>query len=228
MGRSGKPDIGYRFADHAAYLGRSSISWSCATSPWSGTTGAPCSASTCCSAGPMSSAGSRSARVISTRSPAGRHGTRRGDLFSRLRTPGLGEQLVLQENFFVEQVLPAGMNRHLTPAEHDAYREPFRTPHDRLPILRWIQQIRWPRPRRCGRRRPAQPRRAAAQSSAPPAAVRRARLGGRRPRWTCAAARAQAWVNVDQRPLALTRLWTARREPLPHRCRATGDSKAKR
>jgi haloalkane dehalogenase len=64
-----------------------------------------------------------------------------GDLFSRLRTPGVGEQLVLQENFFIEQVLPAGMNRHLTPAEHDAYREPFRTPQDRLPILRWIQQI---------------------------------------------------------------------------------------
>ena len=64
-----------------------------------------------------------------------------GDLFSRLRTPGVGEQLVLQENFFVEQVLPAGMNRRLTPAEHDAYREPFRSPRDRRPVLRWIQQI---------------------------------------------------------------------------------------
>jgi haloalkane dehalogenase len=64
-----------------------------------------------------------------------------GDLFSQLRTPGVGEQLVLEENFFIEQVLAAGMNRHLTTAEHDAYRAPFRTPQDRLPVLRWIQQI---------------------------------------------------------------------------------------
>ena len=64
-----------------------------------------------------------------------------GELFSRLRTPGAGEQLVLRENFFIEQVLPGGMNRPLTAAEHDAYREPFPTPRDRLPVLRWIQQI---------------------------------------------------------------------------------------
>ena len=64
-----------------------------------------------------------------------------GELFSRLRTPGVGEQLVLQENFFIEQVLPGGMNRSLTAAEHDAYREPFPTPRDRIPVLRWIQQI---------------------------------------------------------------------------------------
>ena len=60
-----------------------------------------------------------------------------GELFSRLRTPGVGEQLVLQENFFIEQVLPGGMNRPLTAAEHDAYLEPFPTPRDRLPVLRW-------------------------------------------------------------------------------------------
>ena len=48
---------------------------------------------------------------------------------------------MLQENFFIEQVLPGGMNRPLTAAEHDAYREPFPTPRDRLPVLRWIQQI---------------------------------------------------------------------------------------
>jgi haloalkane dehalogenase len=64
-----------------------------------------------------------------------------GELFSRLRTPGTGEQLVLEENVFVEQVLPAGMNRTLAGAEHDAYREPFLTPRDRRPVLRWIEQI---------------------------------------------------------------------------------------
>jgi haloalkane dehalogenase len=68
-------------------------------------------------------------------------GPETGELFSQLRTTGAGQRMVLQENFFVEQVLPAGMNRHLTAAEHDAYREPFRAPRDRLPVLRWIQQI---------------------------------------------------------------------------------------
>jgi haloalkane dehalogenase len=33
------------------------------------------------------------------------------------------------------------MNRPLTAAEHDAYRDPFPTPDDRLPVLRWIQAI---------------------------------------------------------------------------------------
>ena len=33
------------------------------------------------------------------------------------------------------------MKRPLTVAEHDVYRDPFRTPRDRLPVLRWIQQI---------------------------------------------------------------------------------------
>lgn len=58
-----------------------------------------------------------------------------GELFARLRAPGVGEQLVLRENFFIQQVLPGGMNRPLTAAEHDAYREPFPTPRDRLPVL---------------------------------------------------------------------------------------------
>lgn len=63
------------------------------------------------------------------------------DLFSRLRTPGTGERLVLRENFFVEQVLPAGMDHTLTDAERNAYRAPFLEESDRLPVLRWIQQI---------------------------------------------------------------------------------------
>jgi haloalkane dehalogenase len=33
------------------------------------------------------------------------------------------------------------MNRPLSAAEHDACRAPFPTARDRLPVLRWIQQI---------------------------------------------------------------------------------------
>ena len=48
---------------------------------------------------------------------------------------------MLQENFFIEQVLPGGMSRLLSAAEHDVYRAPFPAPRDRLPVLRWIRQI---------------------------------------------------------------------------------------
>ena len=63
------------------------------------------------------------------------------DLFRRIREPGTGEQLVLSENIFLEQVLPAGMNHRLSPSEWETYRLPFRTPERRRPILRWAQQI---------------------------------------------------------------------------------------
>ncbi len=46
-------------------------------------------------------------------------------LFGPLRGPE-GESLVLQDNIFLEQVLPAGTQRTLSTAEMDAYRRPFR------------------------------------------------------------------------------------------------------
>ena len=63
------------------------------------------------------------------------------DLFSRLRKPDEGERMIVEENFFVDVVLPAGMAHTLTEVEWAAYREPFRTPSARWPILRWVQQI---------------------------------------------------------------------------------------
>jgi haloalkane dehalogenase len=63
------------------------------------------------------------------------------DLFQRLRTPGVGEQLIIEENFFVETVLPAGVLRTLSPQELDAYRSPYRDPAARRPVWRWPQEI---------------------------------------------------------------------------------------
>jgi len=62
-------------------------------------------------------------------------------LFSRLRTAGIGQQLVINENFFVDVVLPAGMTHKLTREEWAEYRAPFTRVQDRWPILRWVQQI---------------------------------------------------------------------------------------
>ncbi|MEM7643950.1 MAG: haloalkane dehalogenase [Pseudomonadota bacterium] len=69
-------------------------------------------------------------------------GPEMGAMFRALRTPGQGEEMVLQGNFFVEEVLPKfGIRRTLTEAEMDAYRAPFPTPESRRPTLEWPRQI---------------------------------------------------------------------------------------
>lgn len=65
-----------------------------------------------------------------------------GDLFKALRAEGTGEQMVLQENFFVETIL-AKMGV-ATPIGADAmavYRSPYPTPESRLPTLQWPREI---------------------------------------------------------------------------------------
>jgi haloalkane dehalogenase len=52
-----------------------------------------------------------------------------------------GEHLVLQENLFVESVLPKSILRTLTDEEMNRYREPFKTPESRLPTLVWPREI---------------------------------------------------------------------------------------
>jgi len=53
-----------------------------------------------------------------------------------------GERMMLEENAFVEQRLPASIMRRLTDEEMDAYRKPFRVPgEDRRPTLSWPRQV---------------------------------------------------------------------------------------
>lgn len=63
------------------------------------------------------------------------------ELFQRLRTPGVGEQMVLEEDFFLSTLLPAALQVGLTAAELDAYRAPYPDPASRLPLLRWAREI---------------------------------------------------------------------------------------
>lgn len=61
--------------------------------------------------------------------------------FTSIRGPA-GEQLVLENNFFVEVGLPAGIIRNLTNEEFDVYRRPYVNPgEDRRPTLTWPRQI---------------------------------------------------------------------------------------
>ncbi|HWL86506.1 MAG TPA: haloalkane dehalogenase [Polyangiaceae bacterium] len=62
-------------------------------------------------------------------------------LFERFRSPE-GERLILEENAFLERVLPGGILRKLTTAEHDEYRRPYLAPGEsRRPMLSWPRQL---------------------------------------------------------------------------------------
>jgi haloalkane dehalogenase len=52
-----------------------------------------------------------------------------------------GEQMVLDDNFFVEVVLPKSIIRRLSDEEMAAYRAPFREREARLPTLAWPREL---------------------------------------------------------------------------------------
>jgi len=63
-----------------------------------------------------------------------------GGIFRGLRSPK-GEQMILDENLFVEGVLPRSIVRKLSDQEMAAYRAPFLEREARLPTLVWPRQI---------------------------------------------------------------------------------------
>jgi len=64
----------------------------------------------------------------------------RDQMFRELRSDA-GERLVLDENFFIEVVLPKSVIRKLSDEEMDAYRRPFRDREARLPTLVWPREL---------------------------------------------------------------------------------------
>jgi haloalkane dehalogenase len=67
--------------------------------------------------------------------PAGRD-----TMFRAMRSPD-GESLVLDQNFFVETVLPKSVLRTLDEGEMEAYRAPFRTRESRVPTLVFPREL---------------------------------------------------------------------------------------
>jgi len=142
MGRSGKPDIGYRLVDHIAHvdalvgaLGLSEMvivghDWGVAIAldrlrrfpdQVKGIA--------------FMEAHLRPLAGWEAFDPDGR------ELFQQLRTEGVGERMVLQDNFFVDTLLPAALRRELSAQELDVYRRPFPDAASRRPLLRWAREI---------------------------------------------------------------------------------------
>jgi haloalkane dehalogenase len=62
-------------------------------------------------------------------------------LFQALRSEA-GEDLIFRKNIFIEKILPASIQRHLSDEEMDAYRAPFTNPgEDRRAMLSWPQSL---------------------------------------------------------------------------------------
>ncbi len=62
------------------------------------------------------------------------------DIFRAFRSEA-GEKMVIEDNLFVEAVLPASIIRDLSAEEHDEYRRPFLEPKHRRPTLTWPREI---------------------------------------------------------------------------------------
>src|SRR5215475_16175439 len=63
------------------------------------------------------------------------------ETFKKFRTPGVGERMILDENAFVEGVLPGATIRKLTEDEMAVYRAPFPTPESRRPTWRFPNDL---------------------------------------------------------------------------------------
>ena len=141
MGRSGKPDIGYRFVDHARYvdgfietMGLTNITL--VVHDW----------------------GSGLGFHYAHRYPGNVRGIAFMEallrpiswsdanilerfLFKRMRHPEKGDRMNIDKNFFIERLLPMMTSRKLTAAERDAYREPYLEPASRRPIAQWPREV---------------------------------------------------------------------------------------
>jgi haloalkane dehalogenase len=59
------------------------------------------------------------------------------EIFRPIREPGTGERMVLDENFFLDTLLPAA----LPGVDLTEYRRPYPDPASRRPLLQWARQI---------------------------------------------------------------------------------------
>ena len=139
MGQSGKPDIGYSFADHADYL----AAWIDALGldnmvlighDWGGAL-----AFEWASRHPGRVRGiAFMETIIRPMTWEDMPGAR--PRYELLRSPA-GEQKVLDENFFIEQALRATIMNGLSDADLDVYRKPYPTRESRRPMLQWARSM---------------------------------------------------------------------------------------
>lgn len=141
MGRSGKPASAYRFHDHARYLD----AWFAALDlrdvvlvgyDWGGVLALDWAS--------RHSQRVRGVVVFETflRPMSWTDWPPQGaELFRALRTPGVGEKLVLEENAFLARSLAHGVQGGLAEVDRDVYYAPYPDAASRRPLLQWPREI---------------------------------------------------------------------------------------
>jgi haloalkane dehalogenase len=140
MGSSGKPDIAYRFADHARYLD----AWFDALGldqvvlvghDWGGSLGLDWAA--------RHPGRVRGVAVVETflrPMTWAEYPSAAKEFFRVLRTPGKGEQMALEQNWFIETALRA-TSPGISDEDLAAYRAPYPDVASRRPLLAWPREI---------------------------------------------------------------------------------------
>ena len=140
MGDSGKPEIAYSFADHARYLD----AWFDALGlrdvvlvghDWGGALAFDWAARH-----PDRVRGIAFTETIVKPMTWEEFPEGGRELFRAIKTEGVGEAMLLDENAFIEQT-PAASVTPLAAADLAVYREPYPTRESRRPILRWARSM---------------------------------------------------------------------------------------
>jgi haloalkane dehalogenase len=141
MGRSGKPDIGYSFDDHARHLD----AWFDALRmeavvlvghDWGGALAFDWAARH-----PGRTRGVAFLETIVRPMSWDEYPAAARSRFEAFRTPGTGETMVLDHNVFIEQALRATVLNPLSDADMEAYRTPYPTRDSRRPLLQWPRSM---------------------------------------------------------------------------------------
>ncbi len=142
MGRSDKPDVDYRFVDHARYLDAFIEALeledvALVVHDWGSGLGFHYAHRNEDNVRGLAFMEAILAPVPSW--DAFPDGAR--EMFQAFRTPEVRWDLICKQNVFVEQAIPGSIVRKLTDEEMDAYRAPFPDEASRKPIWRWPNEI---------------------------------------------------------------------------------------
>lgn len=143
FGQSGKPDIDYRFADHVRYLDAFIAASGITSAYLVGQDWGSALAFHLAARRPNFVRGLAFMEFIRP-APTWEDFHQREvvrEIFRKFRTPGEGEQLILEGNAFIERILPGTMLRKLSDEEMAVYRAPFPSPQSRLPTLRFPNEL---------------------------------------------------------------------------------------
>lgn len=141
MGESGKPGIDYTFDDHARYLD----AWFDALEldqvvlvghDWGGALAFDWAARH-----PGRARGIAFTETIVKPMSWEEFPAEARPLFESMRTPEVGEAMVLDQNAFIEQALPRTVAGGLSADDHAVYARPYPTRQSRVPLLRWARSM---------------------------------------------------------------------------------------